>query len=250
MRSIIGRTGGKTKIKKEIINLIPKHKTFVEPFVGGGAVFFGREEPSEVEVVNDKDPDIYHIYKDTQEIGNELSNSNFCGNKTKFERLKKQKKFKSKKERLYRNIYLSINSYRADRRQFFNHQTKKSNPTGKCPGDIFKKTKFQDRLKGVKIFRQDFDKVMKKFDAPDTFFYLDPPYSRAIDNRDYEFNFIDIDELNKLLRGLKGKFLLSYDDTPQARKVFKGFKIRSIKTIYEIGDGKKREVKELLISNY
>tara|TARA_B100000424_G_scaffold261531_1_gene246597 strand:+ start:262 stop:1005 length:744 start_codon:yes stop_codon:yes gene_type:complete len=247
MRSIVGRTGGKTKIKKQIINLIPKHKTFVEPFVGGGAVFFGREEPSEVEVVNDRDPDIYHIYKDTQEIGNELSNADFTSYRDKFERLKKQKSFKSKKERLYRNLYLSINSFRADRRSYNEHKHKGRKSK---PGKNFRESDYQGRLKGVKIFRQDYDKVMKKFDAPDTFFYLDPPYSRAIDNRDYEFNIIDIDELNKLLRGLKGKFLLSYDDTPQARKVFKGFKIRSIKTVYELGHGKKRELKELLISNY
>lgn len=247
MRAIIGRTGGKSKIKKKIIDLIPPHKTFVEPFIGGGSVFFGREDRSDVEVINDKDPDIYHIYKDTQQLGDQLKTADFTGNKAKFERLKKQTKFKSNKDRLYRNIYLSINSFRSDRRQYneYKHKEQKSKP-----GKTFREAGFQERLKGVKIFNQDYDKIIKKFDAPDTFFYLDPPYSRAESNKDYEFNSIDIEDLNKILRKLKGKFLLSYDDTPAARKVFKGFKIATIQTQYELGEGKKKEVKELLISNY
>ena len=246
MRGIIGRTGGKSKIKIKIIDLIPEHKTFVEAFVGGGSVFFGRKDRSEVEVVNDRDPDIFHIYKDTQELGDQLKNTDFRANKTKFERFKKQTKFKSNKERLQRNIYLSLNSFRSDRKSF--------NPSKldsqKNPGKNFRESGYQERLKGVKILNQDYDKVIKKFDAPDTFFYLDPPYSRAEANKDFTFNTIDIEDLNKLLRGIKGKFLLSYDDTPAARKVFKGFKISTIKTQYELGEGKKREVKELLISNY
>ena len=246
MRGIIGRTGGKSKLKKQIIALIPKHKTFVEPFVGGGSVFFGREEPSEVEVINDRDPDIYHLYKDTQEVGNELSNAVFTPTRAKFERLKKQTKFKSKKERLYRNFYLSLNSFRNNRMSYGGRKHPK-----KGAGVTFRNEDYQGRLKGVTILNQDYDKVIRKFDAPDTFFYLDPPYSRADDNKDYEFNVIDIEALNKLLRGLKGKFLLSYDDTPEARKLFRGFKIRTVVTRYmKSTGGLGDDVKELLISNY
>ena len=63
MWSIVGRVGGKSRLKKTIIDLLPEHTTYVEPFVGGGAVFFGKE-PSSREVVNDLDADIYHIYSD------------------------------------------------------------------------------------------------------------------------------------------------------------------------------------------
>ena len=64
-------------------------------------------------------------------------------------------------------------------------------------------------------------------------------------------NVIDIEALNKLLRGLKGKFLLSYDDTPEARKLFRGFKIRTVVTRYmKSTGGLGDDVKELLISNY
>ena len=60
MQSIIARVGGKSKLAQRIVSKIPKHRIFVEAFVGGGAVFF-RKKPSEIEVVNDLDKDIYNV---------------------------------------------------------------------------------------------------------------------------------------------------------------------------------------------
>jgi len=60
MRSLIKRVGGKSKLSKYINSKIPSHKIYIEPFVGGGAVFFEKGE-SEVEVVNDLDT-IFIIY--------------------------------------------------------------------------------------------------------------------------------------------------------------------------------------------
>ncbi len=107
MRSIVGRVGGKSKLKDYIISLIPTHKIYVEAFVGGGAVFFGKE-PSENEVVNDLGKDIYHIYKDMKTVGEQMINKDFTPSRDKFERLKKQNTFNSKTERLFRNLYLSL----------------------------------------------------------------------------------------------------------------------------------------------
>lgn len=53
MKTPIAYYGGKTNMLKHILPLIPgDHRTFVEPFFGGGAVLFGKE-PSKVEVIND-----------------------------------------------------------------------------------------------------------------------------------------------------------------------------------------------------
>lgn len=40
MRNVFGRVGAKTTLVKYIIPLIPEHKIYVEPFVGGGAIYF------------------------------------------------------------------------------------------------------------------------------------------------------------------------------------------------------------------
>ena len=54
---MIGRVGGKSKLKKKIISIMPQHKVYVEPFIGGGSVFFAKE-PAELNIINDKDKDI------------------------------------------------------------------------------------------------------------------------------------------------------------------------------------------------
>ena len=53
--------GGKSKSVKNIVPIIPKHKTYVEPFFGGGWVFFSKEK-SKVEILNDINGDLINFY--------------------------------------------------------------------------------------------------------------------------------------------------------------------------------------------
>ena len=63
MRGIIGRVGGKSKLRERIIGMMPKHTIYIEPFVGGGSVLFGRkEDPNIKEIVNDKDREVASVY--------------------------------------------------------------------------------------------------------------------------------------------------------------------------------------------
>lgn len=247
MRSIIGRVGGKSKIKNSIINLIPNHTIYVEPFVGGGAVFFGKE-PSDIEVVNDLDKDIYYIYKDMKQVGEQMLNKDFKQTRGKFEKLKKQKTFNSKAERLYRNLYLSLNSFRSDRKNYVGEKKEKEKENSDVGGK-YKNTNYKDRLKDVRIENKDWKHIINKYDSKDTFFYLDPPYSMASANNDYENNDVTIDELFNTLKNIKGKFLLSYDYNNDIKNKFTGFKRRTIQTKYET-DKKAFSTKEYLISNY
>jgi len=241
MRSIVGRIGGKSKIKDLIIKLIPKHLIYVEAFVGGGAVFFGKE-PSVIEVVNDLDKDIYHIYSDMKAVGEQMINKDFKPSRKKFNRLKNQKTFNSKTERLYRNLYLSFRSFRGDRKNYTG--------TGHIrPNKYISGEKYKDRLNGVKIVNKDWKQLINKYDDKDTFFYLDPPYSMAKDNNDYQYNDVSIDELYDTLKNIKGKFLLSYDYNKEIKNKFKGFKVRTIQTKYETSSTPINK-KEYLISNY
>ena len=54
LRAIVGRTGGKSKLKEKIRRMIPKHTTYIEPFVGGGSVFFSAPaDPNIKDIIND-----------------------------------------------------------------------------------------------------------------------------------------------------------------------------------------------------
>ena len=37
---MFGRVGGKTKLRKLIVSKFPEHKIYIEPFIGGGSIFF------------------------------------------------------------------------------------------------------------------------------------------------------------------------------------------------------------------
>src|SRR5579863_5874311 len=54
--------GGKNRLAKKIISLLPEHITYVEPFAGGAQVLF-HKLPSEVEVLNDLDFDIVNFFR-------------------------------------------------------------------------------------------------------------------------------------------------------------------------------------------
>ena len=62
MDSPLAYVGGKSKLSKEIISLIPHHSIYCEAFAGAGWVFF-RKEPSKSEILNDLDSDLISFYR-------------------------------------------------------------------------------------------------------------------------------------------------------------------------------------------
>ena len=223
----------------------------MEPFVGSGAIFFGRQFRANVEVVNDLDKDVFHIFKDAQAVGDKLKDKSFKPTREKYQRLLKQTKFRSPLERLYRNIYVSRNSFGGSRKSYIGEKSEASPKYEKGIIDKWQNSQYKDRLKGVKIYNQDFKKLLKSWDSPETFFYLDPPYSRAEKNKDYVEVGVTINEVYDAVKNLKGKFILSYDDVPEARKIFSKFNIKQVSTNYADGSGgANKAVCELLISNY
>ena len=53
--------GGKQSMINEILGRIPEHRLYVEPFFGGGAVFFAKP-PSKVEIINDVNSEVINFY--------------------------------------------------------------------------------------------------------------------------------------------------------------------------------------------
>jgi DNA adenine methylase len=54
--------GGKQQLAGTILALIPKHRIYVKPFIGGAAVFFAKA-PSRVEVTNDTNGELINFYE-------------------------------------------------------------------------------------------------------------------------------------------------------------------------------------------
>jgi len=62
LRTPIKWYGGKSKLIKKLLPLLPKHKIYVEVFGGSGALLFAKQ-PSPVEVYNDIDGDLVNFFR-------------------------------------------------------------------------------------------------------------------------------------------------------------------------------------------
>ena len=106
------------------------------------------------------------------------------------------------------------------------------------------------RLQGVHVDCLDWTVFLERYDGPFTLFYIDPPYWGH--EQDYGkglFEREDFARMAGMLRSLKGRFILSLNDTPETRAMFKGFEIEEVETRYSANARATRRAGELLISN-
>jgi DNA adenine methylase len=107
------------------------------------------------------------------------------------------------------------------------------------------------RLARVYIENLPYTDLIRRYDRPGTFFYIDPPYWGCED--DYGkgiFSPSDFSLLASLLSGLTGKWIMSINDTPEIRALFSDFPIHEVTTTYLAGGAAhKKPVTELLIMN-
>ena len=224
---------------KRVLKLIPEHETYVEPFVGGGAIYFAKE-PSNYEVINDLDTNLIFGYKTLATI----QTRNFPTNLNTVSKIQKfyDNASNTKANKLVKIIVRSCNSFGSIPSDKF---VIASNPYSK----LKKIDQYQERMAHTKILNQSYEKVIKKYDSPTTFFYLDPPYESSEGLYD-EFA-IDYETMRNLLDKVKGYWLLSINDSPTIRKIFAGYKMRgfTLKPVGSKGVSTKPR-KELFVSNY
>ncbi len=108
------------------------------------------------------------------------------------------------------------------------------------------------RMKRIFIENLHACECIKRYDRSHTFFYIDPPYYETTGYAD-PFGPEHFEQLRNTLNKLKGKFLLSLNDHPGIRRIFKEFDIETTTLKYSIGRttasrGKIRN--EVFIQNY
>ena len=243
--------GGKNRIAKQIIDIFPKHKTYVETFAGGAQVLF-HKEPSPVEVINDLDSDVVTFFRVCQSHYEEfLRYMKFVVvSREWFNALESQDpKLLTDIQRAARFFYLQKNAYAGlVRNRAFGYSVESPSRFNleNLP-ELIKKT--HERLIRVQIENLPYQEVLKRYDRPSTLFYLDPPYFGL---KLYNFNFSESDfrELAERLQKIRGKFVLSLNDLPVVRKLFSKFKFRKIDLHYTAQREAGKRYAELLITNF
>ncbi|MEJ2083668.1 MAG: DNA adenine methylase, partial [Acidobacteriota bacterium] len=210
--------GGKNRLAKRIISLFPEHRTYVEPFVGGGQVFF-HKPASAVEVLNDLDTEVVNFLRICQNHPEELVRCarHLVVSRRWYELMQKTRpETLTDIQRAVRFFYLQKNTYgaRVVRQNFKYGITHPPNFSPERIPEIIERT--HQRLQGVQLECLPYEDVLARYDRRTTLFYLDPPYW---DRKLYRFNFTEEDfrQLVERLRRLKGHFILSLGDTPEVR---------------------------------
>jgi DNA adenine methylase len=251
MRGPLPYIGGKRAIAKMIVDALPEHRTYCEPFAGGAQVFFAKE-PSKVEVLNDLDSDLVNLFRVCKEHYEELVRyMRFTVVSRKWYDILRitNPDTLTDIQRAARRLYLQKNTYagRVDRQ---NLRTGVVQPPSFDPERIpalIEET--HHRMARTTLECLPYEKVIAKYDSPETCFYVDPPYYGI---KLYKFN-LDTDDFRLMaerLAKIKGKFLLSLNDVPEVRRLFSAFHIRSIEMPYTAQKNAGRRYRELLIRNY
>lgn len=246
--------GGKRLLAKTIVPIIEKipHNIYCEPFVGMGGIFFRRTQKPKCEAINDINNELVNMFRMVERFPDYLADMlrfKIC-NRAEFKRmLATPPLLLTELERAVRFLYLQKTAFGGKvRSQAFGVDLSRVRFNSKRL--IPQIQALHERLSNVYIECLPYAEFIKRYNRVDTLFYLDPPYWNC--ENDYgkgTFCKADFDELAKLLKGIKGKFILSINDVPEIRQIFKAFYIKEVQTTYTVGTQSGKQAAELLISN-
>lgn len=253
--------GGKQSMLAEILPLIPEHRIYVEPFFGGGAVFWAKE-PSRCEVINDANGNITNFY--------EVLKHDFFRLREKIDQTLHSRDIYKKALLVYDLPWL-FQEDRTIRAWAFWVVTQQgfSSKIGTWGYDRDKqahsiarkvelfKEDLSDRLRHTQIESNDAVKVIQSRDTADAFHYVDPPYVGSDQGHYGGYTEQHFEQLLQTLAQLKGKFLLSSYPHPliDAYSSRHGWSTRVVHKALSAGNGAKKNQRgkkkqEVLTANF
>lgn len=254
INSFMAWVGGKKALRDEILARFPRnYKRYIEVFGGAGWVLFHKPPGNDFEVFNDFNGNLVNLYRCVREQPEALRNElrYMLNSRLDFEYMKGMLHSQAVLPNVRRAAYyyaLIRYSYAAGTSTF-----------GSQPHAMWNNFPLIEsaagRLQKVVIENKDCVKLIRQYDRPESFFYCDPPYYNA--DQYYEAvssDGFDHAGLADALLGIKGKFLLSYNDCPEIRALYDrpGIVVEGISRLSNIAQRYEngKQYPELLISNY
>ncbi len=254
-KCILRYPGAKNRLAPWIMNFIPPHDVYVEPFAGSLAVLFNKER-CHIETVNNLDSEIVNFFRvlreHPQELREAVSLTPYA--REEYESARDIPENLSDIERARRfavRCYMGYGSSNRNKNGFKNgQQTRSPNPAdvwAKYPDRL---AVAADRLKGVQIEHLPALELMDRYDTSDVFFYIDPPYPKDIrvDKYLYKYEMTDAEHEEMLAKilSLPERFLISSYRNELYDRMLDGWHIAEHITQTESGHAKT----EALYYNY
>ena len=254
--------GGKSRLRKPIIDLLPEHTCYVEPFAGAAWVLFGKPL-SQVEILNDIDQELVTFFRVIKSEPEKLIASFEWElvSRAEFERLAGLQSYElSDIERAHRFYYLIMAGWGGE----LNYPRFATSITDGGHGNRLigalktlreRVLPVYERLRTVIIENLDWRECIDRYDRVNTVMYLDPPYPQngcnyAHNMRSWEDHHLLAERLSKT----KCKWILSSYDIPEIHELFADDFIISVQSSSGMrtrkNDSSRVLNKEVLISNY
>lgn len=259
MKPIVKWSGGKVRELKMFKEYYPKSfKRFIEPFVGGGAVFFDLENDDNV--INDVHNDLINFYNQIKN-GHSLDiynlMSSYENNEKDYYFLRDEFVPSNDIERAFVFFYLRKTCFRGMLR--YNKKGKFNVPFGRYKTydfEILKDKRYEDILKNTEILSSDFSNIFDAYNSEENFVFLDPPYDSTF--TDYGYCIYDRKkhiELAKRFKSTKNKCLIVIGETDFIKDLYKDYIVDRYhkKYAFKIYDGRvgdEIDNHHLIIKNY
>lgn len=250
---IIPWIGGKRRLAKRILPIFPAHECYVEPFAGGAALFFLKDQ-SDVEVLNDINGELVNLYRVVKHHLEEFVRQ------FKWALISRQIYgwLKQTPEETLTDIQRAARFYYLQKMAFGGKVANQTFGTATTSAPRLNLLRIEEelsaahlRLSRTYIEHLPWDECIRRYDRPHSLFYLDPPYW-GTEGYGVAFGLDQYARMASLAKSIKGKMVISVNDIPEMRQVFDGLEMERLEISYTVGGaGRSKAVSgELLIRNW
>ena len=262
LKSPLNRLGGKYYLAGQLSQYIPEHTSYVEPFCGAGHLLFSKR-PSQVEILNDIDSHLIGFFELLKDDAKRLKLTKTLDNMPYSRRLWQDIRSRWKAgnipvddiERVSQWFYLNRTCFSGDQKRggFAVPSTTGRNPVQSFRNAVDSLKAIAGRLRNVCIENLDYQECIKRYDSPETPFYIDCPYYGHEHYYGDSFTQDDHCKLSELLYGIKGHAMVSHYDNELYNELYKGwhrYEYQSFKGSYKSEGEEKPKTNEVLFTNY
>ena len=232
MKPIVKWSGGKKEEIKQFVDIIPKDiNTYVEPFVGGGALFF-HLEPKKA-VISDVHKELIDFYRSMKDgKGSEIYSfmEKHPNEEEEYYKVRDEMIIETPLDNAKRFYYLRKTCFRGMLR--YNRKGGFNVPFGRyktCNFEELKDEKYCHIFSNTTILNDSFESVFSKYNDPKDFIFLDPPYDSEFTDYGYcQFGVEEQRKLSECFKNSRARCMMVIGKTPLIEELYDGY----IKTEY------------------
>lgn len=244
VNTVLKYPGSKWRIADWIIQKIPEHHTYIEPYFGSGGVFF-KKPPSAIETINDLDCDVVNLFDCIRENPEKLA---YIVSMTPYARNEYDRSFDTDSDEPYEKARLFLvkcwqghgfrtNGYKVGWKNDVQGREAMYAVRNwyRLPEWILNIT---ERLKNVQIESRPAIELIKRHNYDKVFVYADPPYllgTRTGKQYKHEMSDEEHEELLEVLLQHKGKVIISGYDSNLYNHYLKDWHKEQLNTLAEHG---------------